>query len=301
MTGGTYQPLARSSSDDIHFTHTPAYPPSSPTPPHSHGRAGRGVLLVVARWVLMGLGALSLAHFLLLAVLPSHAGDKYRSTVGLGSSSSSATSWASSAEAADLAQKLAPGSGQPGLFFRDPAPGHSAAAFWKLAEQEIRDSGRDTCNDQLGRALVDAYGRSKTLYCSSGSASAPFTLDALKAGTHHHWEPSEPVPEDERRQAALCMPVHRDDVSKWWPFAASPCVSTNLRPGKSKGKFTGEGVDVSAAQCKVTEDGERLKHEMGHEVFLGSVINPADEDEGECSERIEHTLVLIHRQDQWNP
>ncbi|ORY27682.1 hypothetical protein BCR39DRAFT_537907 [Naematelia encephala] len=179
---------------------------------------------------------------------------------------------------AEFLARLDPNAGQPGTFFRDGYPLRSMLAFWELAEREVSDRGLDTCNGQLGRELVEAYHRHQLLYCGSGNFEA---VDVS--------EPSLEVP----ATAITCAPVHHDDFSNWWPYPAAPCVSTNLRP------VAGELRQFHAVGCQVTDQGLKLKEEMGRERFLGTDIIRVDAEE--CKERIEHTVVVIGRQDQWNP
>jgi hypothetical protein len=56
-----------------------------------------------------------------------------------------------------------------------------------------------------------------------------------------------------------------------------------------------------AAGCAVTDDGANLFTEMGNEGFLGKEITRSDLEMAECKEVVDHTVVIIGRQDQWNP
>jgi hypothetical protein len=58
-----------------------------------------------------------------------------------------------------------------------------------------------------------------------------------------------------------------------------------------------------SAGCEVTNDGISLISQMGQENFVGKDTTQVDLDseEGKCEEVVDHTVVMIHRQDQWNP
>ena len=65
----------------------------------------------------------------------------------------------------------------------------------------------------------------------------------------------------------------------------------------------GQGRAYRAAGCEVTNDGIRLISQMANEDFAGkeSVVVKLDSEEAKCESKVDHTVLLIHRQDQWNP
>lgn len=167
--------------------------------------------------------------------------------------------------------------GRPGTFFRDPYPIRTMLAFWDLAEEEIEARGLDTCNGQISREFIDGYHQTHFDYC-------------LPDG-QRHFEVSQPG-HVENRTSVTCAAVHRNSFTNWWPYPAAPCVSSNLRTSKGDHPFARFG-------CKVTDDGQSLNAEMNKERFIGTQME--ETGEGECTSWIDHTVVIIGRQDQWNP
>lgn len=167
-------------------------------------------------------------------------------------------------------------------------------AFWELAEKEVAAKGLDTCNDQLGRGLVEGYHSSELAYCvPPGEGDVFEALDTLNMSANWDVASGEQVP----ATRISCTPVQDNDFTKWWPYPAAPCVSTNLRT------IPDESRKYRAVGCKITDKGVKLNVDMGREKFLGAQMESVDmEDERAiCKERIERTTVLIGRQDQWNP
>jgi hypothetical protein len=66
-----------------------------------------------------------------------------------------------------------------------------------------------------------------------------------------------------------------------------------------------EGGDRAyrAAGCEVTNDGTSLISEMDREEFAGreSVTVGLETEQAKCEQVVNHTVLLVHRQDQWNP
>ncbi|KAL1410119.1 hypothetical protein Q8F55_004122 [Vanrija albida] len=168
-----------------------------------------------------------------------------------------------------------------GGLVRDPTPLRTAASFFALAQREVAARGLDTAGDKLGAALIDAYTRAAVPYCG---VLAPVPEDNA---THTHWAGGAVPP-----SAALCLPLHHDAFAKWWPYPHAPCISTNLRA------IPGSGRRFAAPGCELTAEGSALLSDMGDEKFLGAELQPGG---AECTSRVEHTLMVVHRQDQWNP
>ncbi|WVR04104.1 hypothetical protein IAU60_001103 [Kwoniella sp. DSM 27419] len=302
MTGASYQPLPTSA-----VSASPAgYPPNqldAPVRPVSWGLPfdlGNGrfqmsrtkskskayTWLVIRGLVVFSVGLVVL-HFLILGLAPdssysgrfasSKAGDDaFEAAAGL---------------ADDVLGRLDPSASRPGSFFRDSYPLRSMAAFWDLAEKEVAARGLDTCNGQLSRELVTAYHEAELAYCLPAGISAdsaqPTNFNNSRPG---HWDGTTPVP----ATTITCSPVHRSLFSQWWPYPAAPCLATNLRT------VPGDDRKFAAKDCQLTVEGEKLRGEMGTERFLGSDIVEAASD-APCEELIERTLLVIGRQDQWNP
>ncbi|KAL7418598.1 hypothetical protein Q5752_007056 [Cryptotrichosporon argae] len=283
----------------------PTVDPASTYPPSSPPRARRrGVLFLsaapaaVLKYAAGGSLFLFLVHYALLGLFPASSyADTYHATVStyFPSSSPPYPSYTTPHAAAVLDSVGLDGQRQPGTFFRDPRPLRTALAFWELAEREVAARRLDTCGGKLGRELVDAYARHEVAYCvpPGVDAGARGFTPVEHNGSHAiPWDPAVPVDGTE----IYCAPVHRDAFSRWWPYPAAPCVSKNLRAVQDDGRRF-------HAVCAVTDDGARLGTEMGRERFLGSDSDRigTDDDAAQCKERVERTLLVIGRQDQWNP
>ncbi|KAJ6493988.1 hypothetical protein C8R47DRAFT_1194823 [Mycena vitilis] len=166
------------------------------------------------------------------------------------------------------------GDGPSSPFFRDTHPALHARLFLARAQAEIKARGLNTCNGQLGARMVDAYIDNAVSYC--GADDSPTAITCFPAG----------------------RAAPKDTPNAWWPYPQAFCASNQLTHA------TGWGGNVPArgtfaGQCAVSDDGERLKADMGREVFLGKEF--VEGGEGECGEVITHPVLFIHRQDRWNP
>ncbi|KAJ7653176.1 hypothetical protein DFH06DRAFT_1474933 [Mycena polygramma] len=166
------------------------------------------------------------------------------------------------------------GDGPSSPFFRDTHPALHARLFLARAQAEIRARKLDTCNGQLGTRMVDAYIDNAVPYCSSNDS--PTAITCFPAG----------------------RAAPKDTPNAWWPYPQAFCASNQLTHA------TGWGGNVPArgtfeGQCTVSEDGERLKADMGREIFLGKEF--AEGGDGACGEVVTHPVLFIHRQDRWNP
>ncbi|RXK35673.1 hypothetical protein M231_07046 [Tremella mesenterica] len=271
---------------------------------HNHSKARRWSVRLVIKYTLVTVVVVILSHFFILGAFPGSTystANRDRLSSWLHTSSYIDEEYTDAVdEALKTLTPLDPAITQPGIFFRDTHPIRTALAFWQLAEKEISEHGLDTCNDQLGRSLVEAYHSSQLEYCVPKGVTTPFRLTAsvdvpINASglLPDHWRPGDLVPPTH----VACTPVHRNPSSKWWPYPAAPCFSTNLRADAD------ERSKYHAVGCDLTPDGMALNEEMGRERFVGvDTTIDGDDDHGEaCRERVEHTLVIIGRQDQWNP
>lgn len=180
---------------------------------------------------------------------------------------------------------------EEGGFRRDPYPLRTILSFWDLAEKEVEARGANTCDGQLGRQFIDAYHETDFAYCTPGGHA--LNSDATAAAREAAHGPKT----NQSSTIITCSAIQRHSFTKWWPYPAAPCLSTNLRLIK------GERKAFHAVGCDATSDGARLDTEMDKEDFLGlriSRLDPSDPD-ANCTERINHTTILIGRQDQWNP
>ncbi|KAJ7917974.1 hypothetical protein B0H13DRAFT_308166 [Mycena leptocephala] len=161
-------------------------------------------------------------------------------------------------------------------FFRDAHPALHARLFLARAQAEIRERGLDTCGGQLGSKMVDTYMKNKVEYCkpSGGSHSR---ITCFPAG--------------------IASP--RGTSNSWWPYAQAFCASSSLShtPGWG-GPLPGRGVFTG--QCRVGDEGAKLKGDMGRENFLGTEFSE-DGYTGKCEETISHPVLFVPRQDRWNP
>ncbi|KAK4683948.1 hypothetical protein P7C73_g6260, partial [Tremellales sp. Uapishka_1] len=276
MASAAYQPL-------------PTYPPSSSLPAHGppyplKPTSARLTLLTGLKYLIGTSAALLVLHYVLIGAFPSSA---YSARF---QSSSSHRYTAAAALADDVLSRLDPSAGQPGTFFRDSQPIKTALAFLHLAEREVEARGLDTCKDQLGEALIDAYHSSELAYCLPEGEGLDVD-GAFEPTALHLYLPSNATPPSR----ISCTPVHHAAFSKWWPYPAAPCFSTNLRT------IAGEERKFRAVGCAVTEKGKALGREMGRERYLGSEVVLEPLSGVECTERVERTVMVIGRQDQWNP
>ena len=231
------------------------------------------------KYTLIALGALLTLHYVILGAFP----ESHYARSGYGgwtSGKDTAVYAAAAKDAHDMLQGLDPAAGVPGTFFRDSFPIKTMLAFWELAQKEVKARRLDTCSDQLGKGLIDAYHESVLGYCLPHNAPHQITLHN-QSSTYS-------------QSSIWCAPVHRHDFSKWWPYPAAPCISTNLRP------VAGKQRAFEARGCEITDDGQKLRQEMGREKFLGSDLESVNGD-SECTRTLDRTMLVVGRQDQWNP
>jgi len=174
-----------------------------------------------------------------------------------------------------------------GGFYRDTYPIRSMLKYWEIAEREVKESGLDTCNGQLGRELIDAHIRTTVDYCHPPVGPA-FGMSG-RADRQNA---------EEHGASVKCTAPHHDEFSRWWPHPIAPCISTNLRP------VPDTYTSYHAQSCALTEEGKKLKSEMldgdqKDQKFVGTDIQ--DGDAGECEYISNRTFLEIPRQDQWNP
>lgn len=262
--------------------HDPSYPPIRPSdtlgPPYALKSNRRHRWWTAIKWIAGLLFSLLVLHYAILGAWPhssyaAHFRDLDDSTV-------QAEYVAASTAAEAMLEQLDPAAGQPGTFFRDAHPIRSMLAFWELAEKEVKAKNLDTCHGQLSTELIDAYHQSQMAYClPRGSTAVQLASNGTSGAETRIW----------------CMPVQRNAFSKWWPYPAAPCLSTNIRAVQdSERKFVARG-------CEITDDGVHLQDEMKRERFLGSDLESVESDLGTCKDVLDRTVIIIGRQDQWNP
>jgi len=282
----SYQPLPTLSSP---------YPPrnaddlGSPFPLKSSAQRSKRLLLLKYTFGLVCISVL--LHYALLGAFPGSTYSRRFAIIQTVSDPDNKLK-AVAEEAALVLEKLDPAVGQPGTFFRDAFPIRSMLAFWDLAEKEVASKGLDTCQGQLGRELIDAYHRHQLGFCLPQDADEQVRLAPIINGSDaSHWLQGDPIPPSR----IWCAPVHRDEFSKWWPYPAAPCLSTNARAVQDDSR------KFRAAGCVVTPEGMSLTKEMEGERFLGADLDEILPEASECNELLERTAVVIGRQDQWNP
>lgn len=178
-----------------------------------------------------------------------------------------------------------------GTFRRDPYPLRTILALWDLAEKEVAARGLDTCDDQLGRRFIDAYHETDFAYCTPGG-------QALGPGETATARKTAGAPITNLSSTLVtCSAIQRNSFTSWWPYPAAPCISTNLRLVK------GERKAFQTVGCDITTAGAQLDKEMDNEDFIG--LHTTRLEDGDpaavCREVVNHTAILIGRQDQWNP
>ena len=141
--------------------------------------------------------------------------------------------------------------------FRDAHPLQTIERFHDIAIDAIASKGVDTCDDKLGRKLLEAYQRTRLDY-----ATGDTTIQ--------------------------CVSVKADPESSWWPVPEAPCFARNLSASERS---------FRSVNSSVTSAGHDLDEAVGHERFLGTDLGEADE----CGTPVDRTLLVIRRQDQFNP
>lgn len=253
------------------YTHLPQ-PGSTP-----HARSSRLPLWTAVHYFLIACTTILIVHGLLVLVVPDHPYTTSVRSALLRPSSASTLSWSYPAT-----QGV-----QSGGFYRDPKPIKTILGFLDLAEREVRSKGLDTCWDKLGPRFIEEYHSTDMQYCTPGSDDG-----AANARNQSRYRETKDLP-----TYITCSAIHRNEFTKWWPYPGAPCLSSNLR------MVEGGQRAYRSAGCEVTNDGIRLISQMGQENFVGKDTTQVhlESEEGKCETVIDHTVVMIHRQDQWNP
>lgn len=271
----------------------------SPTPRHFSRRALNSSVLThglsiwsAIRYTLIALTTIALIHLSFVWLAPEHS---YTATVRTAIWDSPRVSDGSphSPDHAVHHQTPTKGHQAQGAFFRDPFPLRTLVSFWDLAEREVAAKSLDTCESQLGRQFIDSYHETELPYCVPHGLPSGQNAAAAR-NTSGSWKQGDgALPPT----YITCSAIHRHPFTRWWPYPAAPCLSSNLR------MIQGEAKASRAAGCEVTDEGNKLVVEMGKEDFMGphAVNIDLDSDEAVCREVIDHTTLLIGRQDQWNP
>jgi len=262
-------------------THNPTPYTPLPQPGSSHhAHSPRRSIWTAVRITLIAAATIVVAHGLLQLVAPDHPYTSSVRSVFRHNPSASRPEYS----VTDHAWQ----GGQAGGFYRDPKPIKTILGFWDLAEKELKAKGLDTCWDKLGPRFIEEYHSTDMAYCIPPGTSFEGASKARNESRHSH---------DGLPTWITCSAIHRNEFTKWWPYPAAPCLSTNLR------MIEGQGRAYRAAGSEVTNDGIRLISQMANEQFAGkeSVQVKLDSEEAKCEETVDHTVLLIHRQDQWNP
>jgi hypothetical protein len=258
---------------------TPYTPLPQPCSVH-HTHSPRRSIWTAVRYTLIACATILIAHGLLQLVAPDH---PYTSSVR----SAFQRPPASAGVVWPIADHTLQG-GQAGGFYRDSKPIKTILGFWDLAEKELKAKGLDTCWDRLGLRFIEEYHSTDMAYCLPPDTSYGGAAKARNESRQSH---------DNLPTYITCSAIHRNEFTKWWPYPAAPCISSNMR------MIEGKGRAYRSAGCDVNNDGIRLISQMANEDFAGkdSVQVKVDSEEGKCEQVVNHTVLLIHRQDQWNP
>lgn len=264
---------------------SPSYLPvrqSSPTREYPLARpTGRWSTWTFLKFTLIAVSTLVVIHATLAWAAPDH---PY--TSALRDKLSGTASWRSAplSAAYRVDETSQPNRHGDGAFHRDARPIQSILAFWDLAEREVLARSLDTCDDKLGRRFIEAYASTQMAYC-------------VPEGTAEDAAAMRITNPNDTRSSISCDAIHRHGFTQWWPYPAAPCISRNLRA------VVDDRRAFRAAGCEVTPDGMDLLKEMKKEDFAGvrSTSIALDDDAAHCKETIDHTTLLIGRQDQWNP
>lgn len=262
-------------------THVPTPYTPLPQPGSSpHARSSRLSVWTAVRYSLIACTTILIVHALLVLVAPNHPYTTSVRSALLRPSPSpveSRPSWSYPQSKGGL----------PGGFYRDPTPIKTMLGFLDLAEREVQSKGLDTCWDKLGPRFIEEYHSTEMQYCTPESDGGA----AYARNQSRHRE------RNDLPTYITCSAIHRNEFTKWWPYPAAPCLSSNLRMVESGHR------EYRSAGCEVTNDGIRLISQMAKENFVGKDTTQVelDSEEGKCETVIDHTVVMIHRQDQWNP
>lgn len=181
-----------------------------------------------------------------------------------------------------------------GYHYKDIHPVRTARSFLLQAEQEIQRRSLDTCHSELSLQFA--------LYVliASSILSILFWL-TLRGRAYNTTALSfcTPTSPSDESTSITCLPNRHADFLSWWPYPASYCFSHNLllyppQPSVQPPTYRPRG-------CEITPQGEKLRGEMGRERFLGSELGESVLEDGCEGGRIDHGVMFIGRQDQWNP
>lgn len=240
----------------------------------------------VARYTLIAIGTLLLIHVTAVWIAPEH--STFTTVPSTWDPLPERPIGLERNETGDVRWSEEHGEGE---FRRDSYPLRTILAFWSLAEKEVAAKGLDTCGDQLGRRFIDAYHETDLAYCTPGGLA--LGTSEIAAARRVFQDPTTNL----SSTLVTCSAIQRHSFTSWWPYPAAPCISNNLRLVK------GERKAFRTVGCEVTSEGADLNNEMDKEDFLGlrtTRLEPDDPD-AVCNEVVNHTAILIGRQDQWNP
>jgi hypothetical protein len=185
--------------------YTPLPQPGS-TP---HARSSRLSLWIAVRYTLIACATIIIVHALLVVVAPDHPYTTSVRSALLRPSPISTPTWSFP----DIR------GGQAGGFYRDPKPIKTILGFLDLAEREVQAKGLDTCWDKLGPRFIEEYHSTDMVYCTPESDEG-----GSRARNQSRYRENENLP-----TYITCSAIHRNEFTKWWPYPAAPCLSSNLR------------------------------------------------------------------------
>lgn len=90
--------------------------------------------------------------------------------------------------------------------------------------------------------------------------------------------------------AVSCMHNRYASSLSWWPYPTAYCFSSSLVAYASKDQR------FKVRNCDLTKAGKALRVSMTGEGFLGSEV--VIDEEKECQAKVDHTVLVIGRQDQ---
>lgn len=157
---------------------------------------------------------------------------------------------------------------EPGGLYRDAYPVRTVQHFLELAVTEVAARKLNTCQDKLGVKLVESYNSSQLEYCAP--ADSPYDSQAT------------------------CFPVHKNPFTSWWPYPNAFCTSYGLQT-------TAQDNVHFQGKCQITRAGAELLESMGREKFLGTFLFSGANLRTDPDKEVNHTVLLVGRQDQWNP
>lgn len=235
---------------------------------------------------------------------------------------------------------LAASDGGAGTPLRDATPIATALRFLALAEAEVAALGLDTCDDEIGRAMVDAAAKRRVVYCAGAEGDDRMgdgEEEGDEADDGGEWEGVTPGDDDDyARLKAAAKRDARIECMPFRPLVSPPHASATDAGAQSdatSANSSSPDADADADADAIVPDwwpgttppciSQYLRpvHRISQRNFVApgcgltrsgeALRHPApdafvgtsiiDEEAARCRRVLGHTVVFVQRQDQWNP